>query len=136
MSSPKTPNLTVDSLTLDAEGRLLLIRRGRPPFEGDWALPGGFVELGETTEEACVRETLEETGVQVEIESLFGVFSKIGRDPRGHTVSVAYRCRPRGGIARGGDDAADARWFTRAEIGELSFAFDHGDIVAGFLRKA
>ena len=64
------PRLTVDSLTLDAAGRLLLVRRGQPPFQGSWALPGGFVEYGETVETACVRETKEETGMQVEVVEL------------------------------------------------------------------
>jgi 8-oxo-dGTP diphosphatase len=92
--------------------------------------------MGETTEEACMRETLEETGVEVSIESLFGVFSRPDRDPRGHTVSVAYRCRPRGaGEVRGGDDAAEARWHSRKEIAETNFAFDHGEIVRAFLRE-
>lgn len=124
------PRLTVDSLTLDPEGRLLLVRRGRPPFEGDWALPGGFVETGETVEDACIRETREETGVDVEIERLCGVFSRPDRDPRGHTVSVVFRCRPVAGTAAGGDDAAEARWFTREELQSLPFAFDHAEIVA------
>lgn len=124
------PRLTVDSLTLDPNGRVLLIRRGRPPFEGRWALPGGFVEIGETVEEACIRETREETGVDVEIESILGVFSRPDRDPRGHTVSIVFRCRPVGGSAAGGDDAAEARWFGPEEAKALPLAFDHAEIVA------
>jgi len=124
------PRLTVDSLTLDPDGRLLLIRRGRPPFEGRWALPGGFVEVGETVEEACIRETREETGVDVEIESIEGVFSRPDRDPRGHTVSIVFRCRLVGGSAAGGDDAAEARWFGLEQAKSLPFAFDHAEIVA------
>lgn len=124
------PRLTVDSLTRDDGGRLLLVRRGRPPFEGRWALPGGFVEIGETTEEACIRETREETGLEVEIERLAGVYSRPDRDPRGHTVSAVYRCRAVGGDLRGGDDAAEARWFAPHELATLAFAFDHAEIVA------
>ena len=132
MAEPGTVRLTVDSLTLDGAGRLLLVRRGRPPFEGRWALPGGFVEYGETVEAACVRETKEETGLEVEIQSLCGVYSRPDRDPRGHTVSVVFRCRPIGEEAAvaGADDAAEARWFTAAEARTLSFAFDHAEIVA------
>ena len=124
------PRLTVDSLTRDGEGRVLLVRRGRPPFEGRWALPGGFVETGETTESACVRETREETGVEVEVGRLAGVYSRPNRDPRGHTVSVVYHCRAVEGEAKGADDAAEARWFAPDELATLTFAFDHAEIVA------
>ena len=129
------PRLTIDSLIRDITGRLLLIRRGRPPFEGTWALPGGFVEYGETTEEACVRETREETGLAVEIEGLAGVYSRPDRDPRGHTVSVVYRCRAVDGDIRGGDDAAEARWFTPDELPGIALAFDHAEIVAAHVRR-
>jgi 8-oxo-dGTP diphosphatase len=130
------PRLTVDALARDGSGRILLVRRGRPPFQDRWALPGGFVENGETTEEACAREAREETGLDVEVGALAGVYSRPGRDPRGHTVSIVYSCRPVGGEIRGGDDAAEARWFTAAEIAGLSFAFDHGEIVGAHLRGA
>src|SRR5450759_1765565 len=131
---PRGPRLTADSLTMDAVGRVLLIRRGRPPYEGSWALPGGFVEYGETTEAACMRETREETGLQVEVEGICGVYSRPDRDPRGHTVSVVYRCRPLSGEPVGGDDAAEARWFDPAELKSISFAFDHAEIVANHAR--
>lgn len=134
--APRSPRLTVDALARDAAGRLLLVRRGRPPFEGRWALPGGFVEYGETTEAACVRETLEETGVAVELGGIAGVYSRPDRDPRGHTVSVVYFCRPVAGEARGGDDAAEARWFLPDELAALSFAFDHAAIVGAHVRDA
>ena len=135
-SSPpgRGPRLTVDSLTRDGAGRLLLVRRGRPPFEGFWALPGGFVECGETVEDACVRETREETGVAVDIVSLCGVYSRPDRDPRGHTVSVVFLCRPLAGEPTGADDAAEARWFRPEELGTLEFAFDHAEIVAAHAR--
>jgi 8-oxo-dGTP diphosphatase len=129
MTEAPHPRLTVDAFVRDMAGRILLVRRGRPPFEGSWALPGGFVETGETTEAACARETLEETGLIVEIGVLLGVFSKPDRDPRGHTVSVVYRCAPVAGEVRGGDDAAEARWFTPEEISTLALAFDHANIV-------
>ncbi len=128
------PRLTVDTVTVDGGGRLLLVRRGRPPFEGSWALPGGFVETGETVETACVRETLEETGVEVEIIALCGVYSRPDRDPRGHTVSVVFRCRRIAGEAAGGDDAAEARWFRPEEWATLPFAFDHAGIAAEHAR--
>jgi 8-oxo-dGTP diphosphatase len=90
MARPETPALTADCVVFDSQDRVLLIRRGRPPFEGDYALPGGFVEVGETVEDACRRELKEETGIEVRELKLVGVYSDPKRDPRGHTCSVAY----------------------------------------------
>jgi 8-oxo-dGTP diphosphatase len=125
----KMPRLTVDSWIRDSRGRVLLVRRARPPFEGRWGLPGGFCEWKETTEHCCARETLEETGLTVKVGRLLGVYSKPNRDPRGHNVTVLYAAHRRKGTARGGDDAAEARWFTPAELRRLPFAFDHREIV-------
>lgn len=133
-SGERVPRVTVDAWIRDRRGRVLLIRRGHPPFEGRWALPGGFLDWGETTERCGAREAKEETGLTVKVGELLGVFSKPGRDPRGQTVTVLYACRPLSGSAEGGDDAAEARWFTPAEIRTLPFAFDHGKIVKGLLR--
>ena len=132
---PKTPLLTVDAWVRDRRGRLLLVRRGGPPFKGKWALPGGFCDVGETTQECCAREVAEETGVRVRVGRLLGVYSDPKRDPRGHTVSVLYEARPVRGAARGGDDAAEARWFARSEFGRLDLAFDHGKIVREQVRR-
>ncbi|MGH9366265.1 MAG: NUDIX hydrolase [Thermoanaerobaculia bacterium] len=127
--SLRYPRLTVDAWIRDRQGRLLLVRRGRPPFRGRWGLPGGFCEWKETTEHCCAREAREETGLSVRVGALLGVYSAPDRDPRGHNVTVLYAARPVGGRVRGGDDAAEARWFTRAELRRLSFAFDHREIV-------
>jgi 8-oxo-dGTP diphosphatase len=128
-SGEKVPRLTTDAWIRDRGGRLLLVRRGHPPYEGAWALPGGFCDWGETTEEACAREAKEETGLTVKVGELLGVYSRPGRDPRGQTVSLVYACRPLRGKAAGGDDAAEARWFTPRELRTVEFAFDHGDVV-------
>jgi 8-oxo-dGTP diphosphatase len=128
-TAPRGPKLTVDAWTRDRHGRVLLVRRGRPPFQGKWALPGGFCERGETTEEACAREVREETGVAVRVGGVRGVYSDPKRDPRGHTVSVLYDAVAVGGSARGGDDAADARWYSRRDLAGLDLAFDHSRIV-------
>jgi 8-oxo-dGTP diphosphatase len=129
------PRLTVDSWIRDRRGRVLLVQRARPPFEGRWGLPGGFCEWKERTEACCARETLEETGLTVRVGELRGVYSKPNRDPRGHNVTVLYAARPLRGRAVGGDDAADARWFTPAEIRRLRFAFDHRAIVLEQLAR-
>jgi 8-oxo-dGTP diphosphatase len=122
----KTPKLTVDGVVVKDDS-VLLIQRRNPPFQGAWALPGGFVDVGETCEAACVREVLEETGLKVRIKRLVGVYSDPKRDPRGHTVSVVFRCEVVGGKLFGGDDAAAARFFPLSSLPPL--AFDHKKIV-------
>lgn len=131
----KLPRLTVDAFIRDRRGRLLLVRRGRPPFQGRWSLPGGFCEWKETTQAACARETQEETGLVVRVGALLGVYSAPDRDPRGHNVTVLYAARPLRGKVKGGDDAAQARWFTPRELRRLDFAFDHGQIIREQLAR-
>jgi 8-oxo-dGTP diphosphatase len=132
---PRTAALTVDALIVDPARGVVLIRRRNPPFAGAWALPGGFVELDESCETACRREAAEETGLEIELRGLVGVYSRPGRDPRGPTASVAYLCRVVGGELRAGDDAGDARWFT--DLRHVSLAFDHAEVLAdaGFLPR-
>ena len=127
--APRGPKLTVDAWARDRRGRILLVRRGRPPFRGKWALPGGFCELGETTETSCAREVREETGVEVRVGGVRGVYSDPKRDPRGHTVTVLYDAVAIRGKARGGDDASEARWFSVPDAAKLDLAFDHARIV-------
>ncbi|MBU4406392.1 MAG: NUDIX hydrolase, partial [Candidatus Altiarchaeota archaeon] len=94
----KIPRLTVDAVILDREkNSIVLVKRGIYPFEGMWALPGGFVEYKETVENATIREAKEETGLDIEIERMVGVYSDPERDPRGHTVAVTFLCRRVGG---------------------------------------
>jgi 8-oxo-dGTP diphosphatase len=127
MAKPITPLLAVDCVAFDAKGRLLLIRRGNPPFQGQYALPGGFVDVGETVEDACRRELLEETGVKAGKLTLIGVYSDPKRDPRGHTVSPAFLTRLRSATPTAGDDAATAEWVEDWRSHKL--AFDHAKIV-------
>jgi 8-oxo-dGTP diphosphatase len=128
MGLPKTPALTTDCVIFDPEGRAMLIRRGHPPYAGSYALPGGFVEIGETVEEACRRETLEETGIKVDVLRLVGVYSDPARDPRAHTVSAAYvTILPRAVTPKAGSDAAVAEWVEDWRRVEL--AFDHAQIL-------
>lgn len=129
---PETPLLTVDGLILGEDQKIVLIERKNPPFQGSWALPGGFVDVGETVEEACRREMKEETGLKVEIIRLLGVYSDPSRDPRGHTVSAVFICRAEGGTLLGGDDAARAEWFPLPP--DVPLAFDHEKIVRDLIR--
>ncbi len=129
MALPKTPLLTTDCVVFDREGRILLIRRKNEPFRGAFALPGGFVEIGETVEAACRREVLEETGITIGALHLVGVYSDPGRDPRGHTVSIAYMARvPPATRPQAGSDAEDAQWL--GDWHNLDLAFDHAHIIA------
>jgi 8-oxo-dGTP diphosphatase len=129
---PVTPLLTVDVVVelVDRPGRpIVLIERRNPP--AGHALPGGFVDVGETTEEAARREALEETGLEVELTGLLGVYSDPSRDPRGHTVSVVYYGKARGEPVAG-DDAAGIAVVDPAL--PPSLAFDHARIIADYLR--
>ena len=129
MTMPKTPLLTTDCVMFDVEARVVLIRRKNEPFKGAYALPGGFVDIGETTEAACRREVLEEAGMVVDRLYLVGVYSEPSRDPRGHAVSVAYTTRfsePPNPTA--GSDAEAAEWVKEWRTKQL--AFDHAVIIA------
>ncbi len=123
----RKPRLTVDGIVM--KGRdLLTIRRGNPPFMDRPALPGGFLDYGETLEEAVAREVLEETGLETRVEALIGVYSHPERDPRGHTVSAAYLLKITGGELKAGDDASDVFWTPFDELPQ-EMAFDHRKII-------
>ncbi|XSG83352.1 MAG: NUDIX domain-containing protein [Methyloligella sp. ZOD6] len=135
MGMPATPALTTDCVILDAQGRVLLIRRKNPPFQGEYALPGGFVDIGETVEDACRREVEEEVGLTVGALTLIGVFSDPNRDPRGHTVSAAFLTVLKEAAAPvAGDDAAAAEWIDDWQSVDL--AFDHAQIMKQAMRLA
>jgi 8-oxo-dGTP diphosphatase len=129
MARPKTPLLTTDCVIFDRDGRVLLIRRKDPPFKGACALPGGFVEVGETVEAACRREVREEVGLAMGALKLIGVYSDPHRDPRGHTVSIAYSAYlPDAPPPEPGSDAKAAQWVKGWR--KLELAFDHAAIIA------
>lgn len=132
MAKPRTPLLAVDCAVFDAKRRVLLIRRAKAPYKGRYALPGGFVDLGETVEAACRRELAEETGVKASKLRLVGVYSDPGRDPRAHTCSVVFLARVARAAARAGDDAAAAEWV--ADWSKCDLAFDHAAILADAAR--
>lgn len=126
--------ITTDAVVFAKEDELfhvLLIQRKNPPFQNQWALPGGFVEENEKIIKACQRELHEETGLLVEIQKLnfVDVFDAIQRDPRGRTISVAYTCLADELTSiEAKDDAANAKWFKLENAKEL--AFDHDQIIA------
>lgn len=124
------PALTADCVVITKEDmpKVLLIQRGDDPFKGYWAFPEGFMNMDETTEQCAIRELEEETGLKVEKVQQIGAYSKVDRDPRGRTITVAYLAivdSPKDVIGK--DDAVKAEWFPLSSIPKL--AFDHIDIM-------
>ena len=130
------PAVTADCIviTREAEPKVLLIQRGNPPFKGCWALPGGFMNMDETTEQCAFRELEEETGLKIGEVHQIGAYSRVDRDPRGRTITVAYLAVVDAPIAViGQDDAAKAQWFPLSALPEL--AFDHDEIMRDAIKK-
>ncbi len=128
MAKETHPLVAVDGLVLH-DGKLVAIRRSNEPFRGMPALPGGFVQLGETVRDAVVREVREETGLETRTVRLVGVFSDPGRDPRGHVISIVYELERIGGALKAGSDASDIVLLDPRSLPRM--AFDHADIVRG-----
>ena len=121
-------------ITKEAEPKVLLIERGGEPFKGCWAFPGGFMNMDETTEQCAIRELEEETGLKVSEVHQIGAYSKVDRDPRGRTVTVAYLAIVDEPMAvKGQDDAAMAQWWPLSTLPEL--AFDHDEIMRDAVKK-
>jgi len=129
---PDSPLVGVGAVIIEGD-RVVLVRRGHPPLAGEWSIPGGVLEVGETLRQAAVREALEETGLRVEVGELLGVYDRILRDaderPRYHYVLIDFLCRKIAGEFQTADDAAEARWFTRAELAGLGLPEDTQDVI-------
>jgi len=132
---PDRPIVGVGAVIVD-NGRALVVRRGTEPLKGDWSIPGGVLELGETLRQGVVREALEETGLAVEAGEVLEVVDRIIRDPAGktqyHFVLVDFLCKRVSGEARAGGDAAEVRWVGRGELSGLHIS----DAAAEVIRKA
>lgn len=130
------PAVTADCvvMTKEPQPQVLLIQRGTDPYKGCWAFPGGFMNMDETTEQCAIRELEEETGMKVTGLQQIGAYSKVDRDPRGRTITVAYMVIVDHPIAvTGQDDAAKAQWFPIDNLPPL--AFDHEDIMRDAMKK-
>jgi 8-oxo-dGTP diphosphatase len=131
IKAPQTPRLCSDVLIDMGAGLIVLIKRKNDP-QG-WAIPGGFVDIGESAEEAALREAYEETGLQVELVRQFHVYSDPQRDPRGHTASVVFVARGKG-QPRAGSDAAEVGLFHQMNL-PPDLAFDHRQILNDYFYE-
>jgi ADP-ribose pyrophosphatase YjhB (NUDIX family) len=134
MTKYSNPTPTVDVI-LQRDSKVLMVRRKKEPFKDRLALPGGFVNEGETVEEAMRREAMEETSLEVEPIDLLGVYSDPKRDPRKHIVTVVFiGIIVGGGSSRAGDDAASIEWVKIADIERQQIAFDHAQILRDYCQ--
>jgi 8-oxo-dGTP diphosphatase len=129
---PEVPLVGVGSIIIEGD-RVLLVKRAHPPIQGQWSIPGGVLEVGETVREAAVREAHEETGLIVEASELLGVYDRILRDPelrvQYHYVLIDFLCRRVGGELRAASDAAAVRWFGREELSGLNLPEDTQEVI-------
>jgi len=136
---PDRPLVGVGAIIVDA-GRVALIKRGKPPLLGEWSIPGGMLELGETVRQGAEREALEETGLVVRATELLGVFDRVVLDEEKqcqyHYVLIDFLCERISGDLRAAGDAAAARWFTLEEINKLPVPEDTSRVIRTGLDKA
>jgi 8-oxo-dGTP diphosphatase len=137
---PDTPLVGVGAIIID-DGRVVLVKRGHPPLLGEWSIPGGVMEVGETVREAAVREASEETGLKIETLELLGVYDRLLRDEQGrvryHYLLVDFLCRRVSGDLCASGDADETRWFTAGEIGQLPLPEDTAEVIRlGFERSS
>ena len=129
---PDSPLVGVGAIIIE-DGHVLLVKRGHPPLAGDWSIPGGVLEVGETLREAAIREAREETCLTVEPADLLGVYDRVLRDDAGrtlyHYVLIDFLCRWVEGEARAADDADEVRWFAREEAGALGLPEDTAEVI-------
>lgn len=115
----------MDAIILCDTDSIVLIKRKNNPYKGFWALPGGFVEYGETVEAAILREVKEETGLQIDLKDILGVYSHPDRDPRGHIITVCYKAHKTGGELKADTDASEVICLKLEDISKYELAFDH-----------
>jgi 8-oxo-dGTP diphosphatase len=135
---PTCPLVGIGALVVE-NGKIALIRRGKAPLQGEWSIPGGMLELGETLRQGAEREALEETGLVVRATELLGVFDRVIPDSDGkivyHYVLIDFLCERVSGELRAGADAADAKWFTPDEVAKLPLAEDTAAVIRAALAK-
>ncbi len=127
------PRVATDSVVLNNKNEVLLVKRTNAPYKGRWCLPGGFVEKGETIEQAAMRECFEETGIRTKAVKLIGIYSDPGRDPRGHVVGIPFLMKPLSNKTRTSNETSDVRFFPIRKIPKR-LAADHNKIIRDALR--
>src|SRR5713226_6688451 len=136
---PDSPLVGVGAIIID-NGRVLLVKRGHSPLAGEWSIPGGVLELGETLREAVIREAQEETCLTVETAELLGVYDRVLRDDKGrtlyHFVLIDFLCRRVAGEPQAADDADEVGWFTLPEVGALALPEDTAQVIRQGFEKA
>jgi 8-oxo-dGTP diphosphatase len=135
---PERPLVGVGAIIIE-QGRVLLVKRRNPPLAGEWSIPGGLLETGETLRQAATREVREETGLDIEVRELLGVFDRLLPDESGriryHYVLIDFLCRHTGGELCAASDAAEARWFTPEELTQVSLRQDTAEVITlGFSK--
>lgn len=134
MANYKIPSITADIFIFDDDFNFILIKRKNDPYKDCWALPGGFVEYGESVETAAIREAKEETSIDVELKNLVNVYSKPDRDPRGHTITVAFTAKGNMDEKKADSDAKEIAIFSPENLDEIEIAFDHEEIIKDCLK--
>ncbi len=136
---PDRPLVGVGAIIIERD-RVVLVKRGHAPLLGEWSIPGGVLEVGETLREAVVREAKEETGLAVTPDELLGVYDRLIRDDEGrtryHYVLIDFLCRQVSGGLLAADDAADVQWFTQEELKGVSLAPETLDVILKGFEKA
>lgn len=141
----KKPSITVDTVIFNENNDFnseitknsdfILIKRKNKPFKNHWAIPGGFVDYGESVEDAAIRESKEETGIDIKLKKLFNVYSKPNRDPRGHTITIVYLATGDFNEMQAASDAIDIDIFSFNNIRSANLAFDHEKILSDIFDK-
>jgi 8-oxo-dGTP diphosphatase len=135
---PEMPLVGVGAIIVE-DDRVVLVKRGHAPLLGEWSIPGGVLEVGETLREAAAREAQEETGLAVEVGELLGVYDRVLRDDQDrvlyHYVLIDFLCRRTAGVLVASGDAADVGWFKKAEIAEMKLAADTQDVITKGLQR-
>ena len=134
MKEKETPVMLAADIIIEyKDGSIALVKRKNPPFKGQWSLPGGKLDGNETIEQTAIREAKEETGLDIKLTGILGVYSKPGRDPRGRYVSVVFRAEVLGGEPLAGDDAE--AFITTRNYLNYALAFDHNSILTDYIRQ-
>jgi 8-oxo-dGTP diphosphatase len=136
---PERPFIGIGAIIVERD-RVVLVKRGHPPLAGEWSIPGGVLELGETVRAAAIREAQEETGLRVEPGELLGVFDRVVGDGAGriryHYVLIDFLCRRISGDLEAAGDAAAARWFSREEASKLPLPEDTAEVIRKGFEKS